>query len=759
MTSRCVPPSSRYPNPLSQNCLPPSPVPATNVAHASACSAGTRAGDGRHLTTCQTAARVPLRHAKACATSILLLLLVAPLAKAQRPAAAPIPSYKDLKYPALPPVRIPEPTQVTLSNGMRVFLLEDHELPLVRGFAMVHTGNLFDPPDQRGLSQVMAEVMRSGGTKIKTGDQLDEELENMAASVESGMDESSATVSFSGLKEFTDPVLNIFKDVLTNPEFRQDKIDLSLTQFRGGIARRNDDPEGIPGRELSSILYGRGTPYGWQIEYEHLARIKRDDLIAFYRRNYFPKNILLAVYGDFPAAEMKDKLEKLFADWKPEQPAVPAFPQVTAQPAPGIFLAEKPDVTQTFFALGHLGGTLADKDYAALRVAANILGQGFSSRLVSQIRTKLGYAYNIAAVWSAGYDHPGTFEIVGSTKSGSTLETLQAINKELEKIRTAEVTAQELEEAKQGVLNSFVFFFDSPANTLSRVMRYEYFGYPKDFLFQYQKAIAAVTRADVLRVAKEHFKPQDIAIVAVGNPKDFGRPLDTLGKVTLIDLTIPEPKPAQAAASNAMLDRGKQLLQRAQQAMGGADKLAAVKDVAQVVDLAMDAAAGGMRVKQVNQWAGSDQLRTEQELPFGKIIAYSDGKSGWLATPQGVLPMPPEVLKQAQGGLFRNLTSLLLSDRDSSRQVNAASDNAVEISGGGESVRLEFDASTGLPARMTYQQQGDVAETLADWRDSGGIKMPFKGVLQQNGNKVAEKTVSEYRWNTGVKAEELGKRP
>jgi zinc protease len=687
----------------------------------------------------------------------------APAASAPAPSAPAATSYKNLKYPVLGQVKIPEPVEATLSNGMRIFLLEDHELPLVRGFAMVRTGNLFDPPDKRGLSQVMAEVMRSGGTKSKTGDQIDEQLENMAASVESGMDESNATVSFSSLKESSDAVLDIFKDVLTNPEFRQDKIDLSLTQLRSAIARRNDDPDGIPGRELASILYGRDTPYGWEIEYEHLARIKRDDLIAFYRQFYFPRNIRLAVYGDFSATEMKDKLEKLFADWKSAQTAVPAFPPVTAKPAPGIYLAEKPDVTQTFFALGHLGGTLADKDYAALQVASNILGQGFSSRLVSQIRTKLGYAYNVAAVWSAGYDHPGLFQIVGSTKSASTVDALQAIGKELDKIRSAEVTVEELNDAKQAALNSFVFFFDSPAKTLSRVIRYEYFGYPKDFLFQYQKAIAAVTRADVLRVAKDRFRPENITIVAVGNPKDFSKPLATLGKVNPIDLAIPEPQQERAAASpssnNATIGRARELLQRAQQAMGGADKLAAVKDSIQTGEMAMAAGVRGMKVKQVNRWAAPDQLRQEQELPFGKVIAYSDGKSGWLSTPQGVLPMPPDVLKQAQGGLFRNLTTILLSDRDPARQLNATGDNIVEISAGADRVRIEFDPATGLPARVSYQQQGEIVETLSDWRETGGLKMPFKGVLEQNGNKVADRTVSEYKFNTGQTAEELGKKP
>jgi zinc protease len=458
-------------------------------------------------------------------------------------AAQPVPSYKDLKFPPLKQVKIPQPVQFTLANGMRVFLLEDHELPLINGLALVRTGNLFDPADKKGLSSVMADVLRSGGTKAKTGDQLDEDLENIAASVESGMGETSASISFSGLKESADTVLRIFKDVMTDPEFRQDKIDLTLAQMNSGIDRRNDDAQGIAEREIANIIYGRNTPYGWSIEHADLARIKRADLQEFYHRYYFPKNIMLAVYGDFSVPEMKSKLEALFADWNPQQapvPPFPPFPPVTAKPDPGVFLAEKTDVTQTFFSMGLLGGTLRDPDYPALEVAANILGSGFTSRLMSQIRTKMGLAYSIGAGWGAAYDHPGTFRIVGSTKSSSTADAILAARAELVKMRTAEVTEQELQTAKDSVLNSFVFYFDSPAKTLSRVMNYEYFGYPKDFLFEYQKKVAAVTRADVLRVFQQHINPANLTIVAVGNPKDFGKPLSTVGKVEMIDLTIPK---------------------------------------------------------------------------------------------------------------------------------------------------------------------------------------------------------------------------
>jgi len=445
---------------------------------------------------------------------------------------------------------------------------------------------------------------------------------------------------------------------------------------------------------------------------------------------------------------------------------VPPFPKVEEKPRPGIFLASKSDVTQTFFEIGHLGGVVRDKDYPAIEVAANILGGGFSSRLFQRIRTKEGYAYNIGASWNAEYDHPGTFTISGSTQSAHTVDSIKAAREELERVRTTEVTDAELKTAKDTILNGFVFNFDRPSKTLNRLLTYEYFGYPKDFVFQYQKAIEAATKADVLRVAKENFKPRDLTFVAVGNPKDFGTPLTALGKVENIDLTIPEPKKEAATVDAESLAKGKALLARVQQALGGADKLAAIKDAVSQAEVAISTPGATVKAKQTNTYLSPSSFRQELALPFGKQTVYSNGSAGWMVTMQGSQNLPPVVIKQVQGEVFRQIFRLAMSDREPGAVVNYAGEGLLDISDkSGEHAQLQVDEKTGMPLKVTYQgtamggPPSNVEETYADWREVNGIRVPFQRTIMQGGKKFADVTVQDIKFNAGLSDGEISKKP
>lgn len=452
------------------------------------------------------------------------------------------PDPRDLTYPELHDIVIPEVQRVTLPNGIQLFLLEDHELPLVNVSCRIRVGSIYEPADKIGLATITGQVMRTGGTASMTGDELDEELEAIAASVETdiGLDSGSASVSV--LKEDIDRGLAILADVLMHPAFRQDKIALAKMQLSSSIARRNDSPDGIASREFRKLIYGPDSVYARQMEFATIANITRDDLVAFHDRYFGPNNMMMAVWGDFETGPMIDKIAKAFDTWPPIGPELPEPPGVDYAWPSTVGLVAKPEINQSNIYLGHIGGFRSDPDYFALTVMNQILGGGFTGRLFKNVRSRQGLAYSVFGAYSSGFNRPGVFYVGCQTKSQSTVHAIRAMIDEVEKIASEPVTDEELAIAKDSYLNSFVFNFDSKGEIIRRLMTYAYYGYPPDFLQRTKENIERVTKADVLRVAQKHLRPEAVQVLVVGRPADFDEPLTTLGAVENIDITIPMPK-------------------------------------------------------------------------------------------------------------------------------------------------------------------------------------------------------------------------
>ncbi len=457
-------------------------------------------------------------------------------------AGEPARSYTKLKYPKLQDVQVPDVERVTLPNGMRLFLLEDHELPLISISVRIRTGSAYEPADKVGLASITGEVMRTGGTTTKTGDQLDEELESIAASVETSIGLNSGSASMSVLKQDLDTGLAILADVLMQPAFREDKIQLAKMQQRSMISRRNDDVGSIADREFGKLIYGPASVYARLEEYATIDAISRDDLVAFHKKFYGPNNAMLALWGDFDTKQMIEKIEKAFKGWEKVDLDLPEVPKVQYEFRKTVNVVRKDDVNQSNVYLGHIGGLMSDPDYFALIVMNRILGGGFTGRLFKNVRSREGLAYSVFGAYSANYEYPGEFYVGCQTKSQSTVYAIRAMIKEVQKMQEAEVTDEELALAKDSFLNSFVFNFDTKGEIVNRLMTYEYFGYPADFLQKTKQNVEKATKADVLRVAKKHLQPDKVQILAVGRPDDFDEPLSALGPVSEIDITIPPPK-------------------------------------------------------------------------------------------------------------------------------------------------------------------------------------------------------------------------
>ena len=474
-------------------------------------------------------------------TSIAVLLTVI-LGFGRAPALAVTPRhYSDLELPAAPEITLPEYSRFELPNGLRVYLLEDHELPLVGGTATIYTGDRLEPADKVGLAGITGAVIRSGGTAAHPPDMLNQLLEQRAASIETGIDTTAGSAGFSALSEDLEEVFGLFAEVLRQPALPQDKIDLVKTQIRGSIARRNDDPDSIAQREFSKLLYGADSPYARTVEYATLDNISRQDVQQFYQQYFHPNKMLLGIIGDFDSAKMRSLIEAKLGDWQPVGADKIDPPQATQAKQGGVFLVDQPQLTQSSVLMGHLGGKLSDPDYAPLTVMNEVLSS-FGGRLVNEVRSRQGLAYSVYAFWSPTFDYPGTFTAGGQTRSDATVPFIQSTLEQIEKIRTRPVTEAELSRAKDSVLNAFIFRFSTPFATLSRVMRYDYYGYPQDFIFQYQKQVEATTAADIQRAAQTHLQPDKLVTLVVGNAKDFTPPLRSIapnGQVTPIDITIP----------------------------------------------------------------------------------------------------------------------------------------------------------------------------------------------------------------------------
>lgn len=468
------------------------------------------------------------------------MLLSAPPVFAQTAAKpGPLGDPRTMKFDPVTFI-VPEVERVVLENGIIVYLLPDPELPLVTVSALIRTGAIYQPADKVGLAGLTGTVMRTGGTARLTGDQVDEELEFLAAHVSMGIGGESGTAALDILKKDLPRGLAIFADMLRAPAFEQAKVEQAKRQALEAIRRRPDSPSGIAAREFRKLLFGADHPLGRESTTETVERITRDDLVAFHRQFFAPNALMLGVTGDFEKPAMLDALRKAFGDWKPQTISLPAIPPVTASSGPGASRSVnilRRDISQTHLRIGHLSVKEDDPDYFALALLEDILGgNSFTSRLFRDVRSRQGLAYSVGSRIVPGNAGPGIFVLHALTKGPSTYQALSSMLDHVERLRQEPVLTEELQLAKDAFLNSFVFSFADSGLIVGRLIALEYHGLPKDFLQRFRDSVVRLTKEDLLRVARAHLHPDRVIILAVGKDDDFEKPLSTFGRINVLTL-------------------------------------------------------------------------------------------------------------------------------------------------------------------------------------------------------------------------------
>ena len=698
--------------------------------------------------------------------TLLLLVLAAAAAFATLPpASAQATSWQQVPIPPLPAFKPQQPKRIELSNGMVIFLQEDHELPLIDGTARIRGGSVNEPANKAGLMDIYGEVWRTGGTKTQTGDQLDDFLEVRAAKVETSSSSDSTSINFSCLKGDLDDVFKAFVDVLQNPEFRAEKIDIAQKEEDDGISRRNDQVGEIAQRESVKLAYGPDNPYARVPEYATVAAITRQDLIDWHKKYVHPNNIILGISGDFDSVAMEARLRKAFDAW-PKGPAA-AKNDIKYNPAkPGYYLIPKDDVNQSTIHMVALGTTRDNPDYYAISVFNEAFGGGFSSRLFNDIRTKRGLAYSVGGGIGTNFGHPGILQVSIGTKSGSTIEAIQAAGDDIENLTKQPITDDEIQRAKDAILNAFIFRLDSPDKILGERMTYEYYGYPPDWLDRYQAEIKTVSAADVNRVAAKYMHKDQLAVLVVGNTKEFDKPLSSLGSVKEIDITIPPPpaekgdkgEATKPAASNP---EGKALAAKVAAAMGGLPKLQSIKTIH--VNIAESDGGGPPNPVDVTL-AFPDRMHVDVQTPQGALTIVATPDDAFMSMAgMGTRSMPPAQKNEMLAQLHHDLVYVAQHVDDPAFTFTAAGTEKIgdvdasilDIGGAIPWVRWYIDPKTGYILREKYKAMGqsgsfDGESNLSDWRTVDGLTMPYKHQNKQNGQETSNAEFKKIEINPAV---------
>jgi predicted Zn-dependent peptidase len=434
-----------------------------------------------------------------------------------------------------------------LSNGVVAYFVEDHDLPLVNVVAIVKVGDYLEPEGKTGLAQLTGRLMRTGGTQNRSAEEFDEEADFLAANISSSIGGWSGSASVNSLSKDLDQALGLFFEMLKTPGFQPDRVDLAKSQVLQQLERRNDRTGSIEQREWARLMRGDDHFTTAQMTKSSVESIDREAMVEFHSRYYHPGNYIFAVSGDFDTEAMKQKLESAMAGWTVAEMA-PPVPAPGHKPVGGVYMVNKSDVNQGRVSIGHLGIELGNPDEYAIDLMNDILGgSGFTSRILSRVRSDEGLAYSAGSSFTTGVFFPGQFRAFFQSKSSTCSEAAQIILDEVNRIRTERVTDEELETVKTSAIETFPRRFASSSAVANTFASAELVGRDLSYYATYRDKIRQVTAEDVTRVAQQYLHPDQMVILAVGNVEEMlkgnpDKPQYSFEKMGMIrQVPLPDP--------------------------------------------------------------------------------------------------------------------------------------------------------------------------------------------------------------------------
>jgi len=453
--------------------------------------------------------------------------------------------FEKFKYPELRNFEIPKVKKFSIENGIKIRLIKSGVLPVVNLIAVFKGGSLFEG-DKVGLSTITATMLRIGGVKGMKGEEVDKYLDSNGISISINSSLEYFSVNMTCLIDDLDKGIEILSKMLMQPAFEESKFKEIKSQLASSISRRNDDPNTILSREFDILIYGKKSSLASVLEYEHLDKINLNDVKDYYKKFFFPNNMLTGIIGNINDNLVKTLFNKYFNNWKSKSVKI-EFPKLNYHTYNNFKVGyiNKSNLNQSYVAMGHLGVKEDLKQEAKILVFNSIFSQGMDSRLFTNVRTKKGLTYGVGGGIITPRFYRGKVYYYTFTKTESTIDSIKAIFDEINRIRKEKVSEEELKNAKNYYLNSFVFKYSSADKILYNEIINEFYGYEKDYSKRLMNEVKKVSIEDVYEVANKYLHPEKMMILVVGNIKDAEKKLSVFGKVKDIDITIKRPLPKE----------------------------------------------------------------------------------------------------------------------------------------------------------------------------------------------------------------------
>ena len=428
-------------------------------------------------------------------------------------------------------VVLPKPQEATLSNGLRVALLEDHKIPTFSLQLLLTGGGLDDPANQHGIAMVTASLLREGTTQ-RSSRQIAEQLATLGGVFSAGASPASGetSIGFGGLSDKADQILAIAADVVRNPAFPEAELAKYKSRFLSQLQQQRATPGFVAQEEFMRAVYGT-HPGSYVVPPESVLRaMTREDLAGYHKTHYTPTNGIVLAYGDFTLKDLVQKLERAFGDWPKGEARTIKLPDLTPPSKPRVLLVDRPGSVQTSLWLGGLGIERRSDDYFAVLVMNHILGGGPASRLFINLREKKGYTYGVYSVFT-GSRFPGVMLASMDVRTDVTDPALQDLTAELRRMGSEPVSEEELKNSKRALIGGFALSLESPQTLISNLATQKIYTLPPDYWDTYPQRVEAITAADVQRVARKYYDASKLQIVAVGDGASVKKVLEKYGTI------------------------------------------------------------------------------------------------------------------------------------------------------------------------------------------------------------------------------------